>query len=174
MKKERNVLESTRGQGAMEYLMTYGWAILVVVIVGVALWYMGVFNLGGSAKTMTGFGPVKPLSWGVMENAGGMVVSITFTQGEGSPIQIDPATGTSVDCDDDGVYETDLALSPVTGTYGTGSSWQATGSCTVLDSLPAGTPYHMPVKVIYTKTVAGFAESHSSVGRINGPVEAAS
>jgi len=32
------------GQGAMEYLMTYGWAILVVIIVGVVLWQMGLFN----------------------------------------------------------------------------------------------------------------------------------
>lgn len=33
-----------KGQGAMEYLMTYGWAILIVVIVGVALAALGVFN----------------------------------------------------------------------------------------------------------------------------------
>lgn len=30
----------------MEYLMTYGWAILVIVIVLAALLYLGVFNLG--------------------------------------------------------------------------------------------------------------------------------
>lgn len=34
-----------RGQAAMEYLMTYGWAILVIVIVLAALLYLGVFNL---------------------------------------------------------------------------------------------------------------------------------
>lgn len=35
-----------KGQAAMEYLMTYGWAILVIVIVLAALLYLGVFNLG--------------------------------------------------------------------------------------------------------------------------------
>lgn len=30
----------------MEYLMTYGWAILVIVIVLAALLYLGVFNVG--------------------------------------------------------------------------------------------------------------------------------
>ncbi|MFH1447614.1 MAG: hypothetical protein ABIG39_02015 [Candidatus Micrarchaeota archaeon] len=34
-----------RGQAAMEYLMTYGWAILVIVIVLAALLYLGIFNL---------------------------------------------------------------------------------------------------------------------------------
>ncbi|RLG18945.1 hypothetical protein DRN67_03700 [Candidatus Micrarchaeota archaeon] len=35
-----------KGQAAMEYLMTYGWAILVIVIVLAALLYLGVFNVG--------------------------------------------------------------------------------------------------------------------------------
>ncbi|MFH1285166.1 MAG: hypothetical protein ABIH99_01145 [Candidatus Micrarchaeota archaeon] len=35
-----------RGQAAMEYLMTYGWAILVIIIVLAALLYLGVFNIG--------------------------------------------------------------------------------------------------------------------------------
>ncbi len=33
-----------KGQAAMEYLMTYGWAILAVVIVGGVLYYYGVFE----------------------------------------------------------------------------------------------------------------------------------
>lgn len=34
----------TKGQGAMEYLMTYGWALLVIVVVGAALFALGVLN----------------------------------------------------------------------------------------------------------------------------------
>ncbi|MEW5956071.1 MAG: hypothetical protein AB1626_06085 [Candidatus Micrarchaeota archaeon] len=34
----------TRGQQALEYLVTYGWALLVIVIVAALLWYFGVFN----------------------------------------------------------------------------------------------------------------------------------
>lgn len=33
-----------KGQGAMEYLMTYGWALLVIVVVGAALFALGVLN----------------------------------------------------------------------------------------------------------------------------------
>ena len=44
-----------KGQGAMEYLMTYGWAILVVMIVGVVLWQLGIFGGGASGNKATGF-----------------------------------------------------------------------------------------------------------------------
>ena len=33
-----------RSQSAMEYLMTYGWAILIIAIVLVALFSLGIFN----------------------------------------------------------------------------------------------------------------------------------
>jgi hypothetical protein len=35
-----------KGQSAMEYLMTYGWAILIVIVVVAALYAMGVFKVG--------------------------------------------------------------------------------------------------------------------------------
>jgi len=38
-----------KGQAAMEYLMTYGWAILIVIAVVVALYAMGVFRIGAGA-----------------------------------------------------------------------------------------------------------------------------
>lgn len=34
-----------KGQTAMEYLMTYGWAILIITVVIIALWSLGVFTL---------------------------------------------------------------------------------------------------------------------------------
>ncbi len=40
--------KNKKGQSAMEYLMTYGWAILVIVVVVGALYAMGVFNPSAS------------------------------------------------------------------------------------------------------------------------------
>ncbi|MBI3036442.1 hypothetical protein HYY73_01620 [Candidatus Woesearchaeota archaeon] len=37
-------LKSMKGQAAMEFLMTYGWAILVVLVVIGALSYFGVLS----------------------------------------------------------------------------------------------------------------------------------
>lgn len=35
---------NTKSQSAMEYLITYGWAILIISVVLAALFYLGVFN----------------------------------------------------------------------------------------------------------------------------------
>ena len=44
-------MKNSKGQSAMEYLMTYGWAILVVVAVVAALYGLGVFKVGsGTVK----------------------------------------------------------------------------------------------------------------------------
>lgn len=48
---------NNKGQGAMEYLMTYGWAILVVIIVGIVLWQSGVFGTGSGG--VSGFDKVR-------------------------------------------------------------------------------------------------------------------
>lgn len=37
-------IRTKRGQSALEYLVTYGWAILAIVIVAGVLWYLGIFN----------------------------------------------------------------------------------------------------------------------------------
>ncbi len=51
-------IKSKRSQSALEYMMTYGWAILIIVIVAVILYSMGIFNPSSSVTfTSTGFTP---------------------------------------------------------------------------------------------------------------------
>ena len=48
--------EMKKGQAALEYLLTYGWAILIVIIVGASLYSLGVFTPGQwTGKRQTGF-----------------------------------------------------------------------------------------------------------------------
>src|SRR3989338_5866650 len=65
-----------KGQAAMEYLMTYGWAILIVIIVAAALWALGVFNPStwtqAAATGFAGFG-VPNGGWQV-NSTGALVV----------------------------------------------------------------------------------------------------
>ena len=50
--------KSKRSQSALEYMMTYGWAILIIVIVAVILYSMGIFNPSSSVTfTSSGFAP---------------------------------------------------------------------------------------------------------------------
>ena len=45
----------------MEYLMTYGWAILVIMVAGAAMWHLDIFNMGKSVPpTASGFQIMKP------------------------------------------------------------------------------------------------------------------
>ncbi len=53
---------SKRGQAAMEYLTTYGWAILIIVIVLAALIYMGVFNVMNKVPESCTFDPTLQCS----------------------------------------------------------------------------------------------------------------
>ena len=51
-------LNPKRSQSALEYMMTYGWAILIIVIVAVILYSMGIFNPSSSITfTSSGFAP---------------------------------------------------------------------------------------------------------------------
>jgi hypothetical protein len=46
----------------MEYLMTYGWAIFVVMAVGAGMWRMGILGPGNAmAPSSTGFEALKPV-----------------------------------------------------------------------------------------------------------------
>ena len=52
------VVKSKRSQSALEYMMTYGWAILIIVIVAVILYSRGIFNPSSSITfTSSGFSP---------------------------------------------------------------------------------------------------------------------
>ncbi|MCK5023128.1 MAG: hypothetical protein KAS04_03070 [Candidatus Aenigmarchaeota archaeon] len=61
-----------KGQSAMEYLMTYGWAILIVIIVAAALYALGVFNPATfTGSTATGFTQLgAPSDWDLAAGTG--------------------------------------------------------------------------------------------------------
>ncbi|MGC8688327.1 MAG: hypothetical protein ACP5RQ_02935, partial [Candidatus Micrarchaeia archaeon] len=53
--KEKNIKNNiNKSQSAMEYLTTYGWAILIIAVVLVVLFHMGVFNTNTGPKALPG------------------------------------------------------------------------------------------------------------------------
>lgn len=56
----------------MEYLMTYGWAILVVVIVGIVLWQSGVF--GTTSGGTSGFDKLRVVDYSTINTTAVQVV----------------------------------------------------------------------------------------------------
>ncbi|MFH1447961.1 MAG: hypothetical protein ABIG39_03800 [Candidatus Micrarchaeota archaeon] len=61
-------MEMKKGQGAFEYMMSYGWAVLVIVVLAVVLWNLGVFN-PSTATQASGFSVIRPVAWN-FEGAG--------------------------------------------------------------------------------------------------------
>ncbi len=73
-------MRSQKGQAAMENLMTYGWAILIVVVVAGVLAYYGVFSPKVTAKT--GFSQVDVVSpWNLKAN-GDLVIQVQNKVGQ--------------------------------------------------------------------------------------------
>lgn len=162
-----------RGQGAMEYLMTYGWAILVVMIVGVVMWQLGIFNMGSTSLTFSGFSKIKPQLAGSALAANGDLEAI-FTNGAGATIDLSDAGGS-------GPAVTDLAGSspcaPSVITYGgdtltaivVGSNFKLSGGGCI--SGAQGGVYQIRVTIPYTINIGGIVTSHTETGIIRGPYE---
>lgn len=68
-----------KAQSAMEYLMTYGWAILIVIIVAAALYALGVFNPATfTGRTATGFTQLgAPSDWDLAASDGAFKMKLS-------------------------------------------------------------------------------------------------
>ncbi len=77
-------LQSKHSQSALEYMMTYGWAILIIVIVAAGLYSLGIFNPSSSAgASITGFSGL-----GAQAACLDGTVALQLTNGIGYPINI--------------------------------------------------------------------------------------
>ena len=85
----------SRGQNAVEYLMTYGWAILVVLVVGVVMWQMGFLEMSkGVTPDKRGFSQVTPLDWVMREDG---TFNVVIENNAGTILNLDAAgTGATV------------------------------------------------------------------------------
>ena len=77
---QKKAINVKRGQSALEFLMTYGWAILIILVMITALVYFGVFNpsrLTPEKCTATpGFGCIdyRIINKGLLGSSGGAFV----------------------------------------------------------------------------------------------------
>ena len=157
-----------KGQGAMEYLMSYGWAILIILVVGVVLWQLNVFNLGGSTLSTSGFATLRPQLAACGLSADGTFNCIlTNTLG----VKISNITGT--------IHVIGRGTCNVTSeneVVSSGSNFIVTEYCPPGadlsgESASEGQPYEADVTIIYTVTLGSQTSTHSSCGTIRGALE---
>ena len=75
-----------KSQSALEYMMTYGWAILVIVIVAAVLYSLGIFSPSSSlSTTITGFSNLGTVNAVCL---GGTSFTISMGDSTGYPINV--------------------------------------------------------------------------------------
>jgi hypothetical protein len=162
----------------MEYLMTYGWAILVVMIVGIVMWQLGIFNLGQNAITTTGFGKIKPQIAGSGCNQLGHC-NFVFTNGAGTRISITSyhiddlvAVGSSCNFAAGNIVNAANVANTIPAA---GENFRITAPATCIRGTAAGgntgDVFNARVRITYSITVGGIQTTHTDTGTIRGPFE---
>jgi len=166
-----------KAQSAMEYLMTYGWAILIVIIVAAALYALGVFNPATFAgRTATGFTQLgAPTDWDLTVANNGQFKLTLANNKLASQVAIKTVTAT-LKGGQTLVYNT----SNCTGTdnyltIGPGGSIALESVCTqapastynlTFGSVTTGTSYSIDVDLLYN--AGGY--DHTDTGTVTGVV----
>lgn len=91
-----------RAQSSIETMMTFGWALLILLIVGGILYYYGLFSPGHLAeKEKVGFGRMEVIDWTLdsqtdevgllLENRVGTDINVTSISVDGTLSMLNPA-----------------------------------------------------------------------------------
>ena len=142
--------------------MTYGWAILIVVIVAAVLFSLGVFNPSTFTQTTaTGFSGFNVPSGGFQMRADG-TLSMQVTNGAGATIAVRNATAT--------IGSTIVTnSSAVNGGSAFGPGTKVTISFPTLGARSLGSAYSVTVKVVYDNVDTGLTSFITS-GTLTGTV----
>lgn len=157
-------LSIKKGQGALEYMQTYGWAILVVLVIGITMWQLGVFGGKSGINRATGFAKLKVLD-----------PSIKYT------------TDDNIDDDDNLTFEimnTEQAhiriLSNATGgdclfleveSTGLDAGETTTATATNCTDLDPGEPFGVNVTIVYRYKLGAERINRTNRGVIQGTAE---
>jgi uncharacterized protein (UPF0333 family) len=151
-----------KAQAAMEYLMTYGWAILIVIIVAAALYALGVFDpstwTGDRATGFSNMGAPASGAWKLSAANASDQFQLQLTNNLPSRINI---TAISVS-----IGTTSCPNIAGTGTVGIGGSITVNAYC---GAQTANSPYTADVTLTYNNLDTGITGLKES-GKVTGSV----
>ena len=182
-----------RGQSSMEYVMTYGWAVLVVMIIGVAMWQAGIFNTSPSSVNILGFAKIKPQVAGTGLTAGPIgEFKGTFTNAFGGKIILTAVriknhnTGVIICCSHAAAHPTDCVNPTTINIAGRDTIATFTGNppriasgdsfslylkpCTITGA-KQGEAYDIQIEMDYNSISGKYLLPHTEVGELRGPFE---
>lgn len=148
-----------KGQEALDFLMTYGWAIALVVIIAGVLFALGVFDVSNFlGSKASGFSGVAVAGWS-LDSAG--MLSLKLTNEAGQSIRIDSI---SITVDQN---STELASGLPAISSGESSDVLNTSS-SALGARASNSGYNAKVVIAYTDLSSGF--QYTSKGTLTGKV----
>jgi len=153
----------SHAQASLEFMMTYGWAIFLLLALIVVAWQWGLFNLTSNVKPGSlGFWGVEPEDFIVYSN-GDIVISLKTTVGAKVEVwQVRIKGG-------DTEYTLDLSSSPVILEPGAPRRVVILESDSSFPSLQPGSNFNLNVYIDYRDSRTN--EAFRSSGRIWGRVE---
>ncbi len=81
------IFSNRSGQAAMEYMSTYGWALIVVTIAGIVFWQMGLFDIESRITPgFSGFSVLVPSEWRLARSGSTCTLSVYLLNGAGETI----------------------------------------------------------------------------------------
>ena len=148
-----------KAQAALDFLMTYGWALLIVVLVVGALFALGIFDIGTFMGNKTsGFTQIG-VSGYKLDSAGTLTMKLKNLAGTNVNItQINATLGTTT-VGNASVFS--LANGKESAVFIVGNFSTAVPT--------SGSSYSVKVAIVYTDTSSGFSyqDSGTLVGKVN-------
>jgi len=147
------VLKNKKAQTTMEYFMTYGWAIIIVIIVAIALFRLGVFtpDIDKNSENFDEF--QVGTDFNITSDGTARVVLIN-KDNQSRTVTMNAVTVDGQACTGD------------TGALGFNNSW--TVACTGLTAGASGTPY-TGISVTANYSISGIP--YVEIGKISGRYE---
>ncbi len=169
-------MKEKRGQVALEFLLTYGWAVLILTVVALLLWQMGMFNLGGKVQPGTsGFWGVAPYEDFAYTEGQVLMIPISNRIGANITIQNISVTFQGRDIYSDPAPDAQMSDGSATITPGDTEVWTSPAAAAPpagpFPDLTAGNTFNAFVTIAYNDSRTG--EIYLSSGTIWGNVEAA-
>ena len=154
-----------RGQAAMEFLMTYGWAILAAIIAIGVLAYFGVFSPGqyvGSSAIVTA--PWYANAWNVDDSDDSVNLELINNGGDtvflGSVVVDGDSDGTAVICTYTGAPDS----------IASGDTTTILAACAPINKIANGQTFRGDITITYQRTAGGL--ELTSTGTITDTVRA--
>jgi len=155
----------------MEYLMTYGWAILIVIIVAAALYALGVFNpatyTGARSTGFANIGQPATGDWKISAAAAENQFQLNLKNNLGSRLYFTAASVKIGATDCTGEDFNDATYDNVANiTIGSGGEFTVEANCGTLQS---GNSYTASVELTYDNLDSGLT-GFKEIGTLTGTV----